>query len=358
MVTALEALRMTMGQMAPPQQQPVRNLQIQSGEPAAIMQGSQQQVQNFSQPSQPSVSQQFGPLLMDLLKKHQQLGTSGFAKQGFDAQAAQNARISAEAPSSLIGASPSLQASARSASAQALEPTISGARSAQQTFSEQLGSFRDSLTEARNYLKEIQAQEEATRGRAADIVSLAIEQGSAGLDALLRESPDIFKKAGYNTKEFEAVLKGLKAKEAEDARRFAITSVLSSEPTATQIKQQEKTEAKVELLKLLNQYREILSKSTAVSRFTDPSTFNNLNSLQSQITAVYKKQEQLGTLDAGVQMLIQGIIPGLGLNIGQLSTKAQVDALDNFIKNQGGIPGVSATSGTTSSGLKYTVTKP
>ena len=48
-----------------------------------------------------------------------------------------------QTPSELIGASPQLQASVRGAQVGALQPTITGAREATQTFREQLQSFKD-----------------------------------------------------------------------------------------------------------------------------------------------------------------------------------------------------------------------
>ncbi|MCK9370368.1 hypothetical protein M0R04_10710 [Candidatus Dojkabacteria bacterium] len=90
----------------------------------------------------------FGMALMDLLKQQQQLGTRGFAEQGFNAQEAQANRVLAKTPDELIGANPNLQSQVRSASAGAVSPTISGARSSQQTFSEQIAGLGNALNQA------------------------------------------------------------------------------------------------------------------------------------------------------------------------------------------------------------------
>lgn len=140
------------------------------------------------------------------------LGMLQRAQQGLNqTQMQQTERATAPLPSDLSGMrlSPGQIKGFRAGEAQTLEPTIGGQRAL--------------IKESSDLLKELKEQEETTRARASDLVSLAIEQGSEGLDSLLRESPEVFKKAGYNTKEFEAVLKGLKSKEAEDKRRFDIT---------------------------------------------------------------------------------------------------------------------------------------
>lgn len=90
------------------------------------------------------------------------------------------------------------------------------------------------------------------------------------------------------------------------------------------------------MLDLLGQYKQGI---TGLNFLTAQSPTNKakLGSLKGQITAEYKQQKQLGTLDAGVQTLIDSIIPDPSkLSFSALSNKAQVSALDNFIKNQGG----------------------
>ena len=199
----------------------IRDLNFQQGQPASILSFGREQSQGVAD-STTSASSAFGEALLKLLKRHQSLGTRPFAEQMFNAQQEQANRTSAQTPQSLIGASPGLQSGVRSASAEALNPTISGAQQGAQTFSEQINSVGSAIEQARLFGKEVEEAKLKEQERAAKIVELAIQQGSEGLDSLLRESPDIFKRAGYNTKEFEAVLKGLKAKETEDKRRFAV----------------------------------------------------------------------------------------------------------------------------------------
>lgn len=202
---------------------PARDVQFAGDQSLSF--GSAQMPQ---QTPQTSPYQQFGTALSALLQKSQQMGTAGFARQGFDAQQLQANRVSAQAPANLIGANPALQGAVRSASANAVNPTIRSAANSQQTFGEQLGGFKDAVSEARNYLKEQQAIEEQNRERAGSIIELAMTQGATSLEELLRTSPDVFKRAGYSTKEFEAILKGLKAREAEVLRQFEVKNAPSS----------------------------------------------------------------------------------------------------------------------------------
>lgn len=91
------------------------------------------------------------------------------------------------------------------------------------------------------------------------------------------------------------------------------------------------------LINLITQYKDVLTGSSFLERRFGPDTTTMLNSLKGQITAEYKQAEKLGTLDVGVQKLIDSIIPAAGgLSIGSLSKEAQIKAIDNFIANQGG----------------------
>ena len=90
------------------------------------------------------------------------------------------------------------------------------------------------------------------------------------------------------------------------------------------------------MLDLLGQYRDTVS---GLNLFTSnfPGNKALLDTLKGQITAEYKQQKQLGTLDTGVQTLIDKIIPDPSKpSISSLSNKAQLDAIDRFIENQGG----------------------
>lgn len=194
-----------------PVQTPGRDLNLSSG----------QSNTSFAAPA-PDPYTTFNTELARMLTRAQGMGTKRFAEQGFNAQEEQNKRILQKTPGDLIGASPTLQSGVRSGRASALEPTISQASRAQQTFSEQIGGFKDAVEAARQFSSDIESRKEAERGKAAEIVQLAIAQGSTALSELLRTSPDIFKNAGYDTKAFEAVLTGLKKKEEREAYEFSV----------------------------------------------------------------------------------------------------------------------------------------
>lgn len=164
----------------------IRRLEASSGNPNAIIGGTQQQ------------SGDIGQSVLDLLKQYQKFGR----QTEVAGQEQQISRISQTQPN-LIGASPTLQSSVRNASVQAIEPTIGGAR--------------DLIAESKALMQEYQQTEEKNMTRAQGLIQSAMETGSAGLEELLKVNPDIFKKAGYDTKSFEAVLKGLKRKEALNA---------------------------------------------------------------------------------------------------------------------------------------------
>lgn len=174
----------------------------------AAMQGTTQAPRslapiNTTAPMQDTVSNPGGVDLtsvMSLLKRYQTMGNRT-AAQGEQEQV--NRAMSTQ--SNLIGAAPTIQDRVRNASVSAVEPTIGGARSL--------------VSEATSLLKDYQDVEEKNATRAQTLISSAIASGATGLEELLRSSPEIFKKAGYDTKSFEAVLKGLKAKEVEATRK-------------------------------------------------------------------------------------------------------------------------------------------
>ena len=170
----------------------IRSLEAQGGNQGAVVQ------QDTSQ------SGDVGNSILDLLRQYQKYGR----QTEIQGQQEQASRLFQTTPQELIGASPQLQAGVRSASVGAVQPTIGGARSL--------------VEEAKNLLTEFQQTEEKNRSVAQELVSTAISSGATGLEELLRVNPEIFKKAGYDAKSFEAILKGIKAKELEDKRRFNI----------------------------------------------------------------------------------------------------------------------------------------
>lgn len=173
-------------------------------------------------------SVQFGLALQNLLKQSQQLGTKSFVTQGLNASNAQQGAISAQAPQSLIGASPGQQDSVRSNQAQVFSPLISGANSAAQTFGEQLNSFGNQVNAAKSFMDSYQAQQQKAKADAQSIVHDAIASGSDAIDALIKSQPDVVKLAGYNNDTLQGVITGLKRTEAEKAATAQKTALPTS----------------------------------------------------------------------------------------------------------------------------------
>lgn len=168
---------------------------------------------------------QWGNQILTMLKKYQQQGQSRL----YGAQTEQAQRGLASLPSDISGArlSPSDILGFKKGETNTLEPTIGGAR-------QQISEAGQQISNVQDFLKEIQTQKEAIQTKAADVVKMAIQSGAAGLEQLLTTSPEIFKEAGYSTKEFQAVLSGLKAKEEADKKMGGLTPAQIN-TTVTQI---------------------------------------------------------------------------------------------------------------------------
>lgn len=159
-------------------------------------------------------SVQFGLALQGLLKNAQTLGTKPFVTQALNASDAQSQAIMAPTQQSLIGASPSVQDSVRNNQASVFSPLISGANNSAQTFSEQLGGFKDAVSSAQNFMQAYQAQQEQVKQNAQNIVHDAIAGGSDALTALIKSQPDLIKLAGYTPDTLQGVVSGLQKQES------------------------------------------------------------------------------------------------------------------------------------------------
>lgn len=90
------------------------------------------------------------------------------------------------------------------------------------------------------------------------------------------------------------------------------------------------------LVNYLQQYSAFLGSNSAVGTALSPEAQAKRQSLISLITAEYKQAKGLGTLDAGVQKLIDGLLGNSGLST--FSYGAQKNAVDDLILNFGGTP--------------------
>lgn len=358
----LEELTRNLTAQQPPVQNNVRNLQMQSGDPGAILSFSRGQSQTVAG-NVPEVQDPYGRfngLLTQLLQRHQQLGTKKFQEQSLNAQQEQVTRTQ-QTPSNLIGASPDIQNSVRSGAVNALDSTISGAEQGQRTFSEQITGLGNSITSAKNLIKEYSEIENKKRDDARLVInSILTTTDPESLKGLNQDELNALEKISGYPKGFLASAITYKQKQLESAKTFSTVdlgdkvgvfdnqgNMIKSYPKSAAPKSVDTTKdagAKAELLGLLGQYRDALKDSNTLSRSFNPSVVAKMDSLKGQITSVYKKQQQLGTLDLGVQKLIDAILGGGGLfDVANLSTQAKLDALDNFINNQGGTPGSPPT---------------
>ena len=211
----------------------IRDLQIQSGDSAAQLTQSRGQAQGVAS-SVPS-SSQFGNALLQLLKRHQQLGTKKFQEASIRGQEEQANRISARTPSSLIGASPSVQSSVRQSAASAVQPTIEGARSNAQTLSEQINSLGSAIDSARQFASDFEASKQRQQESAQNIINSAFALGGAsGLEAVDLENPQIWKIAGLDKDTLVIAAKAKEKFEQDLARQKAAGTdeLTSSQKTA------------------------------------------------------------------------------------------------------------------------------
>ena len=165
-----------------------------------------------------SAAQNFNARLVEMLKQYQQLGTKPFAEQALNAEAAQAGRV-LQTPSNLIGASPALQSSVRSADVSALSPTVQGAQNSQKTFSEQISGLGNAITQAQNLVQTFEAQQQTQVENARKVVDYALASGSDGLNAFLstKEGEATIKAAGLNKETLAAMVPYLKKQEQDAA---------------------------------------------------------------------------------------------------------------------------------------------
>lgn len=146
------------GPVAPPEQTGVRDLQLQSGDPASILQFGQDQA---SQVAANTPEQKFGFALQGLLQTYQKLGTKPYVEQGMNAQDAQLATSNKTLTDpSLRGYAPSTIMNAASSAERPFNPTIQGAQNDAQTTGEHIRSLGDAIKNAQDYLKTVQDTQE------------------------------------------------------------------------------------------------------------------------------------------------------------------------------------------------------
>lgn len=202
--------------------QPLRDLQLQSGDSAAVL--AQGRTQSSTVGGSVPPSQSFGNAIQQLLLQYQQLGTKPFVEQGFNAQTAQNSAVLAQTSPDLIGANPGLQNSVRSGQASSFGPTIQGANQGMQTFSEQIHSFGDAIQNVQQLMRDQEAQQQQLRDNMRQsVLDAAALGGSQGLQALLKSNPEAFKVSGFDP---ETLIASIKSQEDAAAKQLSFENNL------------------------------------------------------------------------------------------------------------------------------------
>ena len=205
----------------------IRNIALEAGRPAAYADVSSDLVKNAPDLEQTRL---FGSAVTDLLKSYQQIAKYPYREAEIAGREEQAKRLSFTDPS-LIGAAPGVQAAARGASVSAVEPTVSGAREAGQTFTGQLETFRDVLAAAQG----LQAQEEGralqARAEAQGLISTALEQfgGEAFGEMDQKELERLEKLAGYPRGYVQQVSRAIKVREEKALKAQAPSTMETSQ---------------------------------------------------------------------------------------------------------------------------------
>jgi len=186
--------------------QTIRNLQFGSNEPGAVLDFGRRLSSNLAQSVPSSDLNQ----LVNLLKQYQQFGQ----QQVSSGQLEQTQRATAPLPQDLaqVKLSPQQILGFRRGEVSAVEPTIGGARRLVQETESAAGNIQRLLDNFR------QTQEQL-KNDVRQSIALAAQGGSAGLESLVKFNPDAFKTAGLDA---ESYIAAIKAKEAEEKRRFEV----------------------------------------------------------------------------------------------------------------------------------------
>jgi len=173
---------------------------------------------------------------------------------------------------------------------------------------------------------EIIANAKAVKERGGSALEVAQALGKYGGDYLKTE---MLKEQIKTEKAQQAnIYNTISARNADTARQNAEASGTGGvKLTADEKKAQT---ASKNLVGLLDTYKKEI-EGISFLQANSPAKRTAINSLKGRITAEYKQAKQLGTLDAGVQKLIDSIIPNPGdLSISSLNNAAQVKAIDDF----------------------------
>lgn len=199
----------------------IKQLQLSSGSPSAYASVSQNIAKQIPQ-NVPDLetARLFGSAVTDLLKQYQGIEKYPYAAQGFNAREEQVKRLSFTDPE-LVGAAPSVQSAARQASTAAVQPTISGASEAGQTFASRLQTLGDVINAASSLQQTEENRALQAKSDAQNLINNAIT--NFGPDAFNGLNPKelerIEKMAGFPSGYVAQVAKAIKSREvAQQAR--------------------------------------------------------------------------------------------------------------------------------------------
>ncbi len=218
----------------------IKSLQLASGSPTAYASVSQNIAGQIPK-NVPDLntSKLFGDAVVGLLKQYQGIEKYPFAAQEFGAREEQAKRLSFTDPS-LIGAAPNVQASARGAQVAAVQPTVSGAQQAGQTFASRLQTLGDVI----NSVSALQQQEEQRAQQAKLDAQKLINDSFAqfGPDAFLQLPTDEQRRvekmagfpAGYIGNVAQAFRDREKAQQAREEELIRLQKSSSGQPSNKQ----------------------------------------------------------------------------------------------------------------------------
>lgn len=165
----------------------------------------------------------FNTALMGLLKTQQSMGTRGFQEAGFNAATAQNNAVLAPTSPGLVGAAPSTQDSVRSGQSNAYQPLVTGANNAAQTFGEQIRSLGDAIGAAKSFGDSYLSHQERMQEQARETITSAMKVGgAAGLEAIQKANPNIFKISGFD---YDTLIAAARAQEKQQTQTDGPASV-------------------------------------------------------------------------------------------------------------------------------------
>lgn len=316
--------------------------------------GSIRNLQDPSSPVPPGGSgtqsdpnQAFGLALMQLLQKHQQLGTAPFVNQGLNASdTAANASTNAALNPALQGYAPGVIQGAASNASAPYNPIIQGAQRGQQTMEEQIRALGSGITAAQSFLKTNIDAENKARDDARTLIHQSFADfGGGAFDQLNpKDQADLEKKAGLPAGYIHGV--GKTIKERELALKDAVANAGNADQTDLAQQLVDGTMDPSQLSKRTKNYNAVLAEANKLSLAQTGKAFNI-----AQATIDYKFANQPNTQNTLNYLVSLTGGPGQTgnldelINISNSISRTNFPALNkvsNWAKLQAGNPQIAA----------------